>query len=214
MRTVLLFLLAIIIVVLGYMVYRSIQTPIEYEKIKKQRGKLVVEKLKLIRTAERAYKSTYGKYAKNLDSLVYFIENDHINVIKAEGSLTDEMLEQGITEAEAVKKGLIKRDTLKVPVKEARFKGVELDLPNLKYIPGTKVEFEVSDNEIELTAAAHLKIHVVEIRAPLLAVMSDKVEEYLESFRTDLAEYERLNKYAGWKIGSLEESNDLAGTWE
>jgi predicted RNA-binding protein associated with RNAse of E/G family len=64
-----------------------------------------------IRKAQIEYKNKYGVHAANFDELSRFLNEDKLPFVRKEGVLTDEQLEKGMTEKEAVKKGLIKRDT-------------------------------------------------------------------------------------------------------
>ena len=59
---------------LGYKIYESINAPIEFNKVRKERFSQVIAKLKDIRNAEEAYKTVNGKYAGNFESLVKFID--------------------------------------------------------------------------------------------------------------------------------------------
>ena len=65
-------LLILVIIFLGYKVYTSIATPIDFQKELKLRNDAVVESLKNIRKAQLAFKEVNGKYTANWDSLVKF----------------------------------------------------------------------------------------------------------------------------------------------
>ncbi len=56
MRTVLQIILGIAIVVLGYLVYDSIMTPIRFNKAKDFREKKAISRMEQIREAQKAYK--------------------------------------------------------------------------------------------------------------------------------------------------------------
>ncbi len=58
----------------GYLVY-SIKSEIDNQKKIKVVEKAVIERLKLIRDAEKAYQSVYGEYTDNWDTLINFIEH-------------------------------------------------------------------------------------------------------------------------------------------
>jgi len=59
---------------LGYKIYQSINAPIEFNKVRKERFSHVIAKLKDIRDAEEAYKTVNGKYAGSFESLIKFID--------------------------------------------------------------------------------------------------------------------------------------------
>ena len=73
MKTVLQILLFIVAVVLSFFIYKSIQRPIQFEKAKKARYDVTVQRLKDIRKAELAYKDVYRKFTGSWDTLINFI---------------------------------------------------------------------------------------------------------------------------------------------
>ena len=48
---------------LGYKIYESINAPIEFNKVRKERFSQVIAKLKDIRDSQEAYKTVNGKFA-------------------------------------------------------------------------------------------------------------------------------------------------------
>lgn len=97
--------------------YMSIKVPIDFQAEKEKRYEHVIQRLKDIRTAELAYRTKYQKYTGNVDSLVSFVENDSLPVIKAMGEVPDTM-----TLENAIKAGIATRDTFYVSVKDTLFK--------------------------------------------------------------------------------------------
>ncbi len=67
-------LFGLVSIFLGYKIYESINAPIEFNKVRKERFSQVIAKLKDIRDAEEAYKTVNGKYAGNFESLIQFID--------------------------------------------------------------------------------------------------------------------------------------------
>ena len=59
--------LAIVILGLIYVIYQQIATPIRFEKETNQRKALVIDRIKDIRTAERAFKTKYQHFTGDLD---------------------------------------------------------------------------------------------------------------------------------------------------
>ena len=74
MKTIIQIVLWIASIVLAYLIYQSIMGPIEFKKVRKERFQQVVNKLKDIGESQEAYKSVNGKYAKNFESLIKFID--------------------------------------------------------------------------------------------------------------------------------------------
>ena len=65
MKSILQIVLWIVCIFLGYMIYRSVTGPIEFDKVKKERFAEVIDRLKDIRNAQDAYKTVNGRYANN-----------------------------------------------------------------------------------------------------------------------------------------------------
>lgn len=74
MKTIIQIVLWIACIGLGYLIYNSITGPIEFKKVKIERFGKVVAKLKDIRNSQEAYKTVNGKYAKDFNSLIKFID--------------------------------------------------------------------------------------------------------------------------------------------
>lgn len=71
-----------LIAFLGFMLYRGIAGEIELaEQIKRSEAK-VIERLKIIREAEKAYLSKYGRYTGDFDSLVSFVKYDSLFILE------------------------------------------------------------------------------------------------------------------------------------
>ena len=73
-----------------------------------------IQRLKDIRTAQDAYKSIHGVYTSSFDTLIHFVKYDSLKTVRAIGELSDDQLEQGMTEQEALRKGIIIRDTIRI----------------------------------------------------------------------------------------------------
>ena len=71
----------ILLVAIGALVwwlYSLFNTPLEFERIRKEREAKVVERLKDIRTAQRAYRNKYLKFTPSFDSLIAFVKYDSL----------------------------------------------------------------------------------------------------------------------------------------
>ncbi len=216
MRIVIKILLAAAIIFLGYQVFQSINRPLEYRKVKKVRDKATIAKLKDIRNAQKAYVLANGKYTGSFDTLENFVKTGFIPLIKRTGVLTDEMLADGIDEKKAIKKGLIKIDTIKKSVMDSLFgKRPNFKVEQLRFLPlkGENKTFELAAKE--LPTESGLAVPVYEVKVHYNVLLNDlRNGEYNEEFRADTMELNRLKKYIGLKIGSLSEANDGAGNWE
>lgn len=224
MKLVIKILLGISIALLGYFSVMSIVTPIKFEETRAEREKEVIASLINLRKAELEFKNQYGRYTASMDTLVMFLKNGKMKTVKKVGTLTDEQMEKGLTEAKAlaiVKKGNAKeiaenglqgfsRDTTYSSIIETLFKGEydENTIDNIGNIPfsnGKKFEMEVGTQ-----VKNAVTIPLFEIRA------------HYDTFLEDLNKQERINlidlqekldKYPGLKVGSVTEPS-TTGNWE
>lgn len=91
-----------------------IKGTIDEEARIKQSEELIIEKLKLIRDAEKAYVGIYGKYTSDWDTLINFIENGQYPITKR----TERIIEL----AYGADSSVVEIDTLEIiPVKEYIF---------------------------------------------------------------------------------------------
>src|SRR5690606_27727039 len=74
MKIALQIFLWLVSIVLGYMIYNSVNGPIDFKKIKQERSAKVIANLKDIRNSQEAYKTVNGRYANDFNSLVSFID--------------------------------------------------------------------------------------------------------------------------------------------
>ncbi|MEZ4721249.1 MAG: hypothetical protein R2813_05160 [Flavobacteriales bacterium] len=147
--------LGVLIAALAYADYQSIKVPIEFQNEKEKRYEHVIQRLKDIRTAELAYKAKYQKYAGSFDTLVNFITNDSLELIKAFGEVPDTM-----TLEAALAAGLVTRDTILVPVVDSLFGIHHMDgrvhkfkIDSLRFVPFTKAEFKLEAATVERSGA-------------------------------------------------------------
>ncbi len=74
MKLVIQLLLWIVIIFLGYLVFSAVYEPIQFNKVKEKRYAKVIERLVDIRAAQLAHKTVTGRYEKDFDKLVRFID--------------------------------------------------------------------------------------------------------------------------------------------
>lgn len=205
------------IIVLGIMVYNSIVTPMRFEDESNRRRDAVAEKLKAIRTLQEAHKMVYGKYAANLDSLIIDLQQGKQPVVKKE--VVKEVPED-MTEAEALKQGYIRRDTvfmnpleklrqekklIKVTKQGDTIAFTDQELMELKYVPvkqkegGERLQFTSNAGQIE---RGGFQVPVFEVKVHLKDLLWDLDQQAVIN---KIAEIERVpGKYAGWKVGDME----------
>jgi hypothetical protein len=197
---------------LAYSIWNTIQTPIDFEKERAEKYNEVIENLKDIRKAQLAYKEVYNKYAGDWDSLISFVKFDSIPQIRKIGMLTDSMIEARLDEREAIKKGLIIRDTIKVSVVDLIFDH-NYKIDQLRIIPGSGGQ-EFWLRQTTITTGSGIRVPVFEARAHNNQILFELQENY-EQLIINLNEQRRKNnRYPGLKVGSIEEPNNNVGNWE
>ena len=208
MKVTLKILVAAAVVLLVYMCYRSIMTPIEFNKEKDARESAIKARLIDIRKAQIEYKNVYKTHAGSFADLIKFLKDDKLPFLIKEGVLTDEQLEKGMTEKEAVKKGLIKRDTVWVVAKDTLF-GANYNVDDLANVPGAGVQFSM--DTATLTSGSGYTVKVFEAGVKYDDYLGDLDKQLVVNLK-DKAE--KLGKYDGLRVGSLTEINNNAGNWE
>ena len=73
MKTVLKLGLWVLSIVFAYLIYLSVNAPIEFKKIKQERFAEVISVMKDIRNSQEAYKTVKGEFAKDFNSLIQLL---------------------------------------------------------------------------------------------------------------------------------------------
>ncbi|MCD6200337.1 MAG: hypothetical protein J7K46_00845 [Bacteroidales bacterium] len=208
MRTAIRVILFIVIVVLSYYLYQSIMEPIRFNREKDKREKAAIERLKDIRKAEVAYKTKYGKYTGSFDTLIHFVKYDSFPIIKAIGSIPDSLYGV-ITDEEAIKRGIIVRDTSYIPVIDTLF-GKNFHIDSIRYIPYCDTaQFFLGAGVIE--TASKVKVPVFEAHVLNEVLLHGLNKQLIINYN---AEREKIVGFPGLKVGSLEQATNNAGNWE
>lgn len=192
--------LPIIIVLLGYLIYRSVQEPVEFNKAKEFREKIAIERLKDIRTLEVAYKTKHGRYTASFDTLLDFYNNGMITVIRQIGSLDDSL---------AVAQKRVFRDSVKLAVKDTLLKRNGFIIDSIQYIPFSgKQKFEM---KAIIGKVSGVDVPLFEACAPYDLLLGGLKRQLVVNLN-----YERTSsdKYPGLKVGSVDAPNNNAGNWE
>lgn len=208
MKVTLKILLAAAVVLLTYMCYRSIMAPIEFNNEKEARENLIKQRLIDIRKAQIEYKNIHKVHAANFDELSKFLKEEKLPFLIKEGVLTDEQLEKGMTEKEAVKKGLIRRDTIWVTAVDTLFGG-NYNVDDMRNVPGASVQFAM--DTATLTSSSGYTVKVFQCGVLYDDYLGDLDKQLVYNLK-DKAE--KMGKYQGLRVGSLEEINNNAGNWE
>ena len=221
-------LLAVTIIGLGYICYRSIMGPIEFAEERSFREKAIIARLIDIRTAQVEYRNiTKAGYSDNLDSLIEFVKTAQMPIILKEGELDDAQLERGLTERKAMeiiakaqktnnwkeveKEGLknFRRDTSWIALLDTLYpKGYEID--SLVFVPfGNGTKFEVATS-VDTTKAGSPQ-YLFEVRTPYEVYLTGVNDQELKNLISDM---KKMGRYCGLKVGDVEMPNNNAGNWE
>ena len=200
-------LLFAIIVVLALQVVKSIQAPIKFNNEQKARETKVVERLIDIRNAEVLYKNATSQYTNSFDTLIKFCQTAEIPIVKIVPDPTDTTFTRTINDTIGFVKVM---DSL-------RGKRDNFNINDIKWVPFSQPQhqYELEAGTIERNG---IKIPVFEARTPYevyLATPGDAFSEKEWNQRRDnaKAEKESINRYAGLKVGSMEEAS-TEGNWE
>jgi len=196
--TIIKVVLSVIIVVLAYLIYESILRPVRFNKATSAREAKVIATLTDLRTSQQFYKRQHNKYTASFDTLISFLRNGEIPVVKMIPDPNDTTFTKTIN------------DTLGyVKVADSLFRtrpGYNLD--SLRYIPFSNGEmFEIAASEIDRSG---IKVGVYEIKAHYSKFLKGLDRQLVINL---IKSKEDIEKYPGLKIGSMEEPS-TDGNWE
>lgn len=200
-RTILLAVGAVLVVLMGFWLFTCIQKPVKFGAEYDMRSVEVINKLKDIRVLQEQYKNTNNAYCNNIDSLIDFALNGEALLVQKFGTVPDNM-----TEAEALKQGILKRDTTKVnPLEKLSTEGKLITpkdkIKDLKIIPYSNGQvFQMQAGTIDKGGVA---VAVFEAKAPIETYTLGMDEQMVINKGKELET--GFNGYAGWKVGSMDE---------
>ena len=190
--------LAVVALVLVYLVYRSISEPVVFENTRKEREIQVVQSLKDIRSTQILFKQTYNRYTGSFDSLIEYVKTGELPVVNIVADPNDTTFTKTINDTVGY-----------VKVIDSLFGRREnFDINSLRIVPFSQGEqFEMQAGYIK---RGGLKVAVFEAKTPYSAYLWDLDHQRVNNLR---AEQEDLDKYAGLKVGSMDEAS-TNGNWE
>ncbi|MBP1671461.1 MAG: hypothetical protein H6Q22_1033 [Bacteroidetes bacterium] len=192
--------LPLVVLVLGYIIYTSIQEPVVFEKQRKYRETIAIERLKDIRTLQVAYKTKYNKFTGSLDSLIDFYNNGIITVVKQVGSLDDSL---------AVAQKRVFRDSIRIAVKDTLLKRPGFVIDSIALIPlsgGQKIEMKAIIGKV-----SGVDVPLFEASIPFDILLKGLNRQLVVNLNSERVNTER---YPGLRVGSIEAPNNNAGNWE
>ncbi len=204
--------LLIVAIILAYFLVESIMQPIRFDEAYRRQYEMVKQRLIEIRDVQVAFKYNHGNYTADFDSLIAFAKNDSMKVIKASGSVPDSIyLQFGRVkgEEEALKLGIIKRDTVKISVLDSLFKPHHV-VDSLKYVPNTGGKLIELETNI-LATMSGVNVSVFEARVHNNVFLKHLDRQAVINLND---EAKQNKKYPGLKVGSIIEVTNNSGNWD
>jgi hypothetical protein len=196
-RTIIQIVLLLVIIVLAYLVYQSVNKPLKFNAEKDKREAVVIQDLKDIRSGQLIYKKMHNKYASDFDTLLTFLREGEIPIVKKVPDPEDTTFTRTIN------------DTIGYIVVADSLYGTRpnFKLDSLAYIPGSGVMYTLDAGEV---VKGGLNVHVFEASAPYNDILKGLEKQMIVNLikaRND------IDRFPGLKVGSmLEPSTD--GNWE
>ena len=222
-------ILAVCVLALLFICWRSIQDDQDFNAEVRNRESVVKARLLQIRSAEEAYKLQHeGTYCADWSVLIDFVKNGRLPIIMKQGVLSDAQMDKGLTEAKAaaivnsgdekaiIENGLqdFRRDTVWVSLIDSLYKEDDFVADSLRYIPFSKGDtFELI--ACPNTTRSGTIIQVMECNAPDSSFLKGmgKMGDRLIYNRAE--EADAKGAYPGLKIGDAGDNwNNNAGNWE
>jgi len=190
-------ILGFIIIILGFLVYRSINKPVKFENTLQARSAVIVDKLKDIRTAQNLFRSQYGRYTGSFDTLIRFVKNGSIPEVKLIPDPNDTTNSRSIS------------DTIGfISIFDSVFSKKTYSLDKLNEIPYSEGDlFSILAGKIN---KGGVEVSVFEVSARLETYTKD-LDKQLVINR--IKELEDISKFPGLKVGSMYEAT-TDGNWE
>lgn len=198
MKIVIQLVLLVVIVALGWFVYSSIMEPVKFKQEMNERQLKVVQHLKDIRSAQYFYKRAHKEYTNSFDSLVAFIREGEIPVVKIIPDPEDTTFVKTISDTVGF-----------VSVIDSLFgKRVDFDAFKLGIIPFSNGElFKLDAGSIK---RGGVKVSVFESKALYKSFLKGMDEQAVINIIATKVDIER---YPGLKVGSMTEPT-TDGNWE
>ena len=158
MKLILQLLLWVVIIFLGWKLYKSVIGPVEFNKTKVERYTKVIKNLKDIKAAELAHKEITGKFTGSFDSLVRFLDTAEFAITERRDTSYADVAKNkafGIREGYYIED--IITDTLDfTPVRDSIFNSTDRYKTMMKVpIEGVDAQFELQAGTIEKSSATY-----------------------------------------------------------
>lgn len=189
--------LAVVIIVLGFMIFSSINKPVKFENTLNSRGEVIVGKLKDIRIAQNLFRNQYGRYTSSFDSLKAFVKTGKIPEVKIIPDPNDTTFTRTIS------------DTIGyISIFDSIFAKKNYPLEKLNEVPFSNGDlFSIMAGRIN-KGGVDVAVFEVSVRLETYAKDLDK-----QLVINRIKEREDKSKFPGLKVGSMTEAT-TDGNWE
>ena len=194
--------LGVLIVLLVFAVYNTVNKDITFGDEKKVRQEAVITKLLDARELQYAYEAKYSKYADNWAELIRFAKEDSLEFTKTIGDIEDSV---------EVAEGRAWQEKVKIPAFEKLMQDSVLsehfNLEEISKVPGKDAEFESAAGSI---MSAGTKIPTFQMGVLWDVLLSDLDRQLVVNAK----EYSRKTSgYEGLRIGKIDEVS-TEGNWQ
>lgn len=195
-------ILPVLVILLGYLLYYVIQEPVKFDKVKKAREAVAIQSLQDIRTLQDVYKTENGHYTSSLDSLVDFYRNGQITIVRQIGSMDDSL---------AVARKLVRRDSIKINVRDTLLKRKDFSPESLKAVPVSSELMVPIDMKAVVKQVSGVNVPLFEASVSYVDLLAGLDHQLLVNLY-----HERVDtgRFPGLKVGSIDAPNNNAGNWE
>lgn len=177
MKLVIQLALWVVIGVLGYLLFNSIYGEVKFNDLKVVRYQKAIKNLKDIRAGQLAHKTVTGKFAKNFDDLVQFIDTAEFTLTQRRDTLVLDVAQTKAYGVDTMKEEII-IDTLGTrAVKDSLYQGTD------RYKTMMNVPVKGIDAKFEMDAGTIVKndipIPVFEVKVAKDVLLHDQPSDYL-----------------------------------
>jgi hypothetical protein len=190
--------LLVVILVLGFLVYESVMKPVRFNREVNNRSKEVIQNLMDIRMAQLTYKAINGRFTSSFDTLITFLKQGEIPVIKIVPDPTDTTFTRTI------------RDTLGyIPVIDSLFNNRPgFKVEQIREVPfSDKATFTMDAGVID---KGGVKVNVFEASTHYNLFLKGLDNQSVINL---IASKEQIERFPGLKVGSMTEAS-TDGNWE
>lgn len=190
-------ILAVVILVLGYLIFNSVNKPVKFENTLSKRGEVIVDKLKDIRTAQNLFRNQNGRYTASFDTLIAFVRLGKIPEVKLIPDPNDTTNSRSIS------------DTIGfISIFDSIFSKKNYPVEKLNEIPFSEGDlFSILAGKIN---KGGVDVGVFEVSARIETYAKDLDRQLLIN---KIKEIEDRGKFPGLKVGSMTEAS-TDGNWE